>query len=431
MRIWNWPAEMKEVRAFFDQAGRPPEVVGKAVDQILEQVRTGGDRAVSELTARFDRAQVAPGDFEVPVERLRAAWEATPAALRRALKTARRRIEAFHKTQRLKGWTIREPGFGRIEQRVLPLERVAVYAPGGKAAYPSTVLMDVVPARVAGVGEIVLVTPPGPDGWPDSRTLAAAYIAGVDKVLRIGGAQAVAALAYGTESIRRVDKVVGPGNIYVATAKQRLYGVIDIDSIAGPSEVLILADGGADLRLVAADMLAQAEHDEAASAGCVLIGGGRRRADALTAEVMRQLERLERRAIAEASIRDNGYILLAKTAAQAVEIANLKAPEHLEIQTADARALAGQVRNAGAIFVGPWTPEAVGDYVAGPNHTLPTGGTARFFSPLSVWAFYKTSHTIEATRAGLEALTDTIVTLAEAEGLGAHAETARIRRAVR
>lgn len=427
MKIWNWPKDRAEIEGFFAQAGEASAEVDKAVDAIIEAVRTGGDRAVAELTQKFDKAALKPGGFDVPKAKLKEAWDATPAPIRKALRTAKRRIEAFHKTQRLKGWTINEPGFGRIEQRVIPLARVGVYAPGGKAAYPSTVLMDVVPARVAGVEEIIMLTPPGPDGWPDPRTLAAAHLAGVDRVLRIGGAQAVAAVAWGTESIPRVDKVVGPGNIFVATAKRKLYGRIDIESVAGPSEVLILADTGANLEYVAADMLAQAEHDQNASAGTVLIGGGARRAQALAAEVARQMDLLPRREIAQQSIDNNGYIILAGKPEQAVEIANLRAPEHLEIQAAEARKLAGRVRNAGAIFVGDWTPEAMGDYVAGPNHTLPTAGTARFFSPLSVWAFYKTSHTIEASRQGLRALAGDIITLAEAEGLSAHAETVRVR----
>ena len=427
MKIWTWPRDKETIQKFFEQAGQAAPEVDRAVEEILAAVRARGDAAVAEFTERFDKVAIAPGDFDVPAERLQAAWDATPAPLRKALKTAKKRIEAFHKTQRLKGWTIKEPGFGRIDQRVLPLRRVAVYAPGGKAAYPSTVLMDVVPARVAGVEEIIMVTPPGKDGWPDPRTLAAAHLAGVTRVLRLGGAQAMAALAYGTASIPRVDKIVGPGNIYVATAKKKLYGQIDIDAVAGPSEVLILADTEARLEFVAADMLAQAEHDQEASAGAVLIGGGARRAAVLEAEVARQMAVLPRRAIAEQSIADNGYIILVSKPEQAVEIANLKAPEHLEIQTAGARALGERVYNAGAIFLGPWTPEAVGDYAAGPNHTLPTAGTARFFSPLSVWAFYKTSHTIEATQKGLAALAQDIVVLAESEGLSAHAETVRKR----
>ena len=429
MKIWTWPADRRAIERSFRKAEQAPAEVERSVADIIEQVRRGGDRAVARLTRRFDGAHVRPGDFDVPPQRLQQAWEATPGPLRRALRTARRRIEAFHRTQKLKGWTLREPGFGRIDQCVRPLRRVAVYAPGGKAAYPSTVLMDVVPAQVAGVAEIILLTPPGRDGWPDPRTLAAAQVAGVDRVLRIGGAQAVAALAWGTETIPRVDKIVGPGNIYVATAKQRLYGQIDIDSVAGPSEVLILADGQARLDWIAADMLAQAEHDEDASAGVVLIGGGRRRATALEAELQRQLSKLERRRIARQSLRQHGYIILVRTTRQAAEIANLKAPEHLEIHTSAPRQLADMIENAGAIFLGPWTPEPIGDYVAGPNHTLPTGGTARFFSPLSVWSFYKTSHMIETTRRGLNALAADTIALAEAEGLTAHAESVRIRSA--
>ena len=431
MKIWTWPGDRAAIEAFFAQAGQASAEVDRAVEAIIDQVRQGGDQALAELTLRFDKAELRPGDFDVPAAKLKAAWEATPAPLRRALRTARRRITAFHRTQKLKGWMIREAGFGRIEQRVLPLQRVAVYAPGGKAAYPSTVLMDIIPAQVAGVREIILLTPPGADGWPDPRTLAAAHLAGATRVLRLGGAQAVAAAAFGTATIPRVDKVVGPGNIFVATAKRKLYGRIDIDSIAGPSEVLILADTSAPLAFIAADMLAQAEHDEAASAGVVLIGGGARRAKSLAAEVARQLALLPRRVIAGRSIENNGFIILVNKPEQAVEIANLKAPEHLEImmaKPAEARRMAGRVKNAGAIFVGPWTPEALGDYVAGPNHTLPTGGTARFFSPLNVWSFYKTSHTIEATREGLAALAGDIITLAEAEGLTGHAETVRVRK---
>ncbi len=427
MRIWTWPRDRRAIERFFRRAEAVSADIEGGVRGIIDQVRRGGDRAVARLTRRYDGARVRAGDFDVPAGRLEAAWNATPARLKKALRTARRRIEAFHRTQKLKGWTLREPGFGRIDQRVLPLQRVAVYAPGGKAAYPSTVLMDVVPARVAGVKEVILMTPPGRDGWPDARTLAAAHVAGVDRVLRIGGAQAVAAAAFGTASIPRVDKVVGPGNIYVATAKQLLYGQIDIDSIAGPSEVLILADAVARLDWVAADMLAQAEHDEDALAGSVLIGGGRRRAEVLRAELQRQASTLPRRAIINRSLRANGFIIVVRTPAQAIEIANLKAPEHLEIHTEAPRDLADQIHNAGAIFVGPWTPEPVGDYIAGPNHTLPTGGTARFFSPLSVWSFYKTSHVIESTPQGLAALAEPMVALAEAEGLTAHAEAVRRR----
>jgi histidinol dehydrogenase len=384
---------------------------------------------VADITRELDGVELTPDQFAIPAAVLERAWKTTPPPLRRALRHAHKRITAFHSTQRLKGWTIRETGFGRIEERVTPLDRVAVYVPGGKAAYPSTVLMDIIPAKVAGVREVILITPPSKDkdGWPDPMTLAAAHLAGADRVLRIGGTPGLAAVAFGTKTIPRVDKVVGPGNIYIATAKKKLFGLFDIDSIAGPSEVLILADQTADLEHVAADMLAQAEHDQRATAGAILIGGGAARAKKLAATVQRQLAELPRAAIAGASIRDNGFIITVRSAAQAVELANLKASEHVEVMTRDARRLAAQIRHAGAIFIGPWTPEPVGDYMAGPNHTLPTGGTARFFSPLGVWEFYKTSHTIEATRAGLARLAGDIITLAEAEGLTAHAQAIRKR----
>jgi histidinol dehydrogenase len=289
--------------------------------------------------------------------------------------------------------------------------------------------MDVIPAKVAGVGEIILITPPGREtGWPSEMTLAAAWLAGADRVLRVGGTPGLAAAAWGTETIPRVDKVVGPGNIYIATAKKRLFGRFDIESVAGPSEVLILADQDANLDWVAADMLAQAEHDEAAITGAVLIGGGARRVQELRRRLEDQIGKLSRAKIARASLAANGFIVTARSEDAAVELANLKASEHLEIHCKNARRMAVKVRHAGAIFVGPWTPEPLGDYAAGPNHTLPTGGTARFFSPLGVWEFYKTSHTVEATREGLAALARDVIALAEAEGLTAHAEAVRRRR---
>jgi histidinol dehydrogenase len=287
--------------------------------------------------------------------------------------------------------------------------------------------MNVIPAKAAGVGEVVLATPPGRDGSPAPVVLAAAWLAGADRVFRIGGAQAVAALALGTETIPRVDKIVGPGNIHVATAKRLLFGRVDIDSIAGPTEVLILADETARADWIAADLLAQAEHDPGASAGVVLIGRGAQLLKPLREALEVQRRGLSRGSVAAASLRRNGYAILAPDAAAAAEIANLKAPEHVEIMTRGARRLAGRVRHAGAIFIGPHSPEPLGDYVAGPNHTLPTGGTARFFSPLSVWSFYRTSHAIEATAEGLRRHAAAVECLAEAEGLTAHAESVRVR----
>lgn len=428
MKIFEWPRQKSDVTEFFGQVAETPADIEKAVDAIIADVRKGGDKAVSRLMEKFDRVRIKPGEFDVPREKLAEAWQAAPKGLKHALKTAKRRIEAFHKKQRLSGWVLNDPAFGRIEQRVLALSRVAVYVPAGKAPLVSTVLMNVIPAQVAGVEEIILVTPPGPDGWPNPGILAAAHLVGVDRVLRVGGSPAMPALAYGTETIPRVDKVVGPGNIFVTTAKKRLYGRFDIESTAGPSEVLILADETANLEYIAADMLAQAEHDGNNPAGAVLIGGGKRRAQALAKEVERQCALLSRSELAASSLDRWGYIISAKTADQALELADMKAPEHLEIVTKTARQMAGKVRHAGAVFVGPWTPEPVGDYIAGPNHTLPTGGTARFFSPLSVWSFYRTSHTVEASRSGLLRLAEDIVTLAESEQLTAHAQAVKVRR---
>lgn len=427
MNIWSWPEDTGAIETFFANANQTPPSVGQAVEEILDDVAKRGDEAVSEYTRRFDHVQVPAGKFVVSNVRCENCWMTTPEPLRAALRHARDRIVAFHETQKLEGWTLNEKGFGRIDQRVQPLKRVAVYVPGGKAVYLSTVLMSVIPAQIAGVKEIVLVTPPSEDGWPDPKLLATAHLVGVNKVYRIGGAQAIAALAYGTQTIRKVDKIVGPGNIYVATAKQKLYGRIDIDSVAGPSEILIIADAETPLDLIAADMLAQAEHDQAASAGVILIGVDQAHVQALQSEIQKQLEALPRKDIAGHSIQQNSYIITVAQPDQAVALANLKAPEHLEIMAKNARRLSSQISNAGATFIGRWTPEALGDYAAGPNHTLPTAGTARFFSPLGVWSFYKTSHVIEATEGGLRSLADDIVKIAETEGLEAHARTIKIR----
>lgn len=427
MKTFNWPANRDQVIGFFERPVEESRDVAGSVAKIIAEVRRKRDVAVAGFTQKFDGVSLKSSQFELGREVLRKAWDQTPRELQAALRVAARRIEAFHKRQRLKGWTMNDPALGRMELRVQAVERAGVYAPGGRAAYPSTVLMDIIPAKVAGVKEVILVTPPGKDGFPNRNVMAAAWLAGADRVFRIGGAQAIAALAYGTATIPRVDKIVGPGNIYVATAKQQVYGRVDIDSIAGPTEVLILADSTASLRYVAADMLAQCEHDPDASAGAVLIGGDAARAKALEGELAEQVKKLERREIASASLKHNGYIILAKSSDVAAEIANMRAPEHIEILTKNARALSKKIQHAGAIFIGPHTPEPVGDYIAGPNHTLPTGGTARFFSPLSVWTFYKTCHTIECTPKGLARHAKAIETLAHAEGLGAHAESVAVR----
>lgn len=428
MKIWQWPRDRALVNKHFDNVDETPKAVEEAVDAIIAEVRRRGDRAICEYTKKFDKVTLKPEQFEVAPEAMEAAWDAADPKLKRALRTAKRRITAFHKTQKLKGWKIREKGFGTLEQRVLPMERVAVYVPAGEAPLVSTVLMDTIPAKVAGVKEIILLSPPQADGSIDPGILAAAHLAGVDRAFAVGSAWAVAAVAYGTGTIPRVDKVVGPGNPYVTTAKQRLYGRIDIESVAGPSEVLVLADRSAPLKYIAADLLAQAEHSGDNPTGVVLIGGGERRAQELRDEVYRQIRELTRGEMAKRSIDNHGYIICVRTTSQAIELANRKAPEHLEIICEEGEAMVKEIVNASAIFLGPWTPEPVGDYIAGPNHTLPTGGTSRFFSPLSVWSFYKTSHVISASKQGLATLADQIITLAESEWLTAHANSVRVRK---
>lgn len=427
MKHFTWPRDRARIERFFRRGEEFPVGVLAAAEKIVSGVRRDGDAAVARFTREFDRVDLKPAQFEVKRSELRDAERALDPDLRRALKLAASRIEAFHRRQRLKGWAYTDPKLGRLEMRVQPLDRVGVYAPGGKAAYPSTVLMDVIPAKVAGVKEIIIVTPPQADGEADRRTLAAASLAGADRVFRVGGAQALAGLAYGTRTMPRVDKLVGPGNIFVAAAKKLLFGQVDIDMIAGPTEVLIVADESTPLDFIAADMLAQAEHDEGASSIAILIGCDQARAKQLEVEVSRRLRMLPRNKVAGASIRRHGAVIRVETAEAAIELANNKAPEHIEVICRNARRIASKIRHAGAIFIGPHTPEPVGDYIAGPNHTLPTGGTARFFSPLSVWSFYKTCHTIEATEIGLAGLRGAIETLAEAEGLRGHAESVRSR----
>lgn len=427
MKQFVWPRDRAKIERFFRRGEEIPVGVLDSVESIVAAVRRQGDPALTRFTRQFDRVGLKAARFEVKPAELRAAERALDPELRRALKLAAKRIEAFHRRQKLKGWSYTDPQLGRLEMRVQPLDRVGVYAPGGKAAYPSTVLMDVIPAKVAGVKEVIVVTPPQADGDADRRTLAAASLAGADRVFRVGGAQALAALAFGTQTLPRVDKLVGPGNIYVAAAKKLLFGQVDIDMIAGPTEVLIVADDRSRLDWIAADMLAQAEHDEDASAIAILIGCDAARAKALQDEVALQLRALPRNRVARASVRRHAAVIRVKDASEAVEIINNKAPEHVEVLCRNARRVAAKIRHAGAIFIGPHTPEPVGDYIAGPNHTLPTGGTARFFSPLSVWSFYKTCHTIEATADGLAGLRGAIETLADAEGLTGHAESVRSR----
>jgi histidinol dehydrogenase len=409
---------------------RSPEQVDPsihaAVDEILSGVRTRGDAAVVEYTTRFDRfAATSPAALAITRDELETAERAQPAETRAALAYAAERIERYHAAALSKSWRLTDEHGSVLGQEVRPLDRVGIYIPGGRAAYPSTVLMTAIPARVAGVREIVLVTPPGPDGSVDQTVLAAARIAGVTEAWRIGGAQAVAALAFGTATIGRVDKIVGPGNIYVALAKQRVFGEVGIDMVAGPSEVVVIADATADASWIAADLLAQAEHDPMARS--VLISDDA----ALTARVAEALERqlavLPRREIAALSLRDNGALIVVTSLDDAVDLANRLAPEHLELLVEVPAALLPRVRHAGAIFMGGHTPEVVGDYVAGPNHVLPTGGTARFSSPLSTEDFVKRSSVIDYSPAGLAAALPHLRTLTRLEGLAGHGIAADIR----
>jgi len=397
----------------------------RAVRAILDDVRAGGDAAVREHTRRLDGVDLPPGDWEVPAARWQQALERIPRPLRGALELAVQRVRDYHANQADEGFLDRHAAATEIGMRVVPLDRVGLYVPGGKAAYPSTVIMNAVPAVVAGVAEIVMVTPPTDAGAVPDVVLAAARLAGVDRVFRIGGAQAIAALAYGTPTIPRVDKIVGPGNRFVTEAKRQVAGEVGIDMLAGPTEVLIIADETADVRFVAADLIAQAEHDEDACAWCVT--PSTTLADALETELARQVARSSRQAIVARSLADHGVVVVVPDLDAAVEVANRRAPEHVEVLTRDPWPVARRIRHAGAIFVGASSPEPVGDYVAGPSHVLPTGATARYVSPLGVYDFVKRISVVAYSRRQLEQDAAHIIALAEAEGLPGHAEAVRIR----
>ena len=402
---------------------RAEEDVSRIVDEIIARVRAGGDAALFDYAEKLDRAKLTA--LEVTADEIEAGWQAVGEEFRKTLTLAQQNIAAFHRRQLHDDFVITDQPGIVLGQRYTPIERVGVYVPGGTASYPSTVLMDVVPAKLAGVGEIVMVTPPAPDGSVKPEILAAAKVAGVDRIFKIGGAGAVAALAYGTQSVPKVDKIVGPGNIFVATAKRKVFGLIDIDMIAGPSEILVVADGGCNPAWVAADLLSQAEHDKLASA--VLVTDSEELANAVAEELERQLEQLPRREIAAASIAENGKIILTDSLDEAVRIANLIAPEHLELSVADPFALLPSVKNAGSIFLGRHVPEALGDYLAGPNHTLPTSGTARFSSPLGVDDFVKRSSFLYYSPDALGQVADRVVDFAQREGLDAHGRSVAIR----
>lgn len=397
--------------------------VSAAVDAILAGVRQKGDEALFAYARQFDHAELI--DLAVSEEEIEAAFAACEPEFLETLRQAAANIRAFHAQQLHKDLLFTPRPGVVLGQRYTPLGRVGVYVPGGTASYPSTVLMDVIPAQLAGVDEIVMATPPGQNGGVAPAILAAARIAGVGRIFKMGGAQAVAALAFGTQSVPRVDKIVGPGNIYVAEAKRKVYGLVDIDMIAGPSEILVLADGGADPAWVAADLLSQAEHDKLASA--VLVTDSPALASAVDAELERQLPLLPRAEIARASLAQNGRIVVADSLEKAVEAANLIAPEHLELCVEDPFRLLGLVRNAGSIFMGRYAPEALGDYFAGPNHTLPTSGTARFSSPLSVDDFVKKSSFTYYTAGALAAEAAQVAGFARREGLEAHARSVEVR----
>ena len=406
-------------------AAVPPEI-HRAVDRILADVRARGDAALLELTARFDGFTAAtPTELVITPDEFETAERRLAPEVRAALAYAAERIERYHAVAAPKSWRLTDEHGSVLGQEVRALDRVGIYAPGGRAAYPSTVLMTAVPARVAGVREIVLVTPAGPGGRVEPAILGAARLAGVTEGYRLGGAQAVAALAYGTATIRRVDKIVGPGNIYVALAKARVFGEVGIDMVAGPSEVVVVADGAADPAWVAADMLAQAEHDPMARALCITDA-----ADLLArvaAALERQLATLPRREIAARALEANGALIRVASLDDAVELANRLAPEHLELMVSVPAALVPRVRHAGAVFVGGHTPEVVGDYVAGPNHVLPTAGTARFASPLGTEDFVKRSSVIEYSLRGLAAAAPHLRTLTRIEGLAGHGRAAELR----
>ncbi len=399
-----------------------PDGIEERVREIVDTVRSNGDSALREYTHRFDSVSVKK--FEVSKREIKSAYDSIPKKDLEVLDVATERIEAFHMRLLEDSWSYTDADGSLLGVMVNPIERAGIYVPGGKAAYPSTVLMNAIPAVVAGVDEIIMTTPPSPDGI-NPYVLAAAKMSGVDTVFRVGGAQAIAGLAYGTESLPAVDKITGPGNIYVATAKRLVFGTVDIDMVAGPSEILIINDGTGDPAWIAADLLSQAEHDELASS--ILITTSLKMARAVSAEVDSQLKRLKKRKIASESIERYGAIIVVKDLVEAVGISNGIAPEHLELFVQNPSDLLPCIRHAGAVFLGSETPEALGDYLAGPNHTLPTGGTARFSSPLGVYDFLKRTSLIGFSEKGLKRIGRTAARFADIEGLGAHARSVKIR----
>jgi len=418
----HFDAELKDLLAL--EAEQDASIERTVVD-ILADIRQRGDAALLEYTRKFDHLDVHDAQhLELPQAELQAALASLSHEQRDALETAAARIRAFHERQRVEGWTYTEADGTVLGQRVTPLDRVGLYVPGGKAAYPSSVLMNAIPAKVAGVQELIMVVPT-PGGERNPLVLAAAAIAGVDRVFTIGGAQAVSALAYGTETVPQVDKIVGPGNAYVANAKRHVFGTVGIDMIAGPSEILVIADGSTPADWIAMDLFSQAEHDELAQS--ILICPDAAYLDAVTESINRLLPQMPRAEVIRTSLTDRGALILVKDLAEACEISNRIAPEHLELSVQDPQALVPQIRHAGAIFMGAYSSESLGDYCAGPNHVLPTSGSARFSSPLGVYDFQKRSSLIHVSQAGAQTLGRIASSLAEGEGLTAHARSADFR----
>ena len=419
----NESSKQQLIKSLRSRSLKADESVTKSVADIIEKVKNEGDKALYELTERFDLVKL--DSFEVTESDLNECIEKAGKEFIDALKEAKENIEEYHKKQKANGYIITKNNGVYLGQRVIPLERVGVYVPGGTAAYPSSVLMNVIPAKVAGVDEIVMVTPPDKNGGINPYIGAAAKIAGVDKIYKVGGAQAVAALAYGTETIIKVDKIVGPGNIFVAEAKKMVFGLVDIDMIAGPSEILVVADGKSNPVHVAADLMSQAEHDKIASA--ILVTTSKKLYEKVEEELKRQCEYLERKEIIKESLKNYGKAIICESIEECIDISNIIAPEHLELMVDEPMQYLGLVRNAGSVFLGRYTPEPIGDYFGGTNHVLPTSGTARFFSPLSVDSFIKKSSFIYYSKEAVKKDGRKIITMADKEGLTAHANSIKVR----
>lgn len=427
MRIMNLTAEAR-TNILENLLKRSPNSYGEfesRVNDIIEQVRAKKDAAIFDYTKKFDGADINAANILVTEDEIKEAYEKVDEKLLEVIRKALVNIRTYHEKQRQYSWFDSEDSGIILGQKVTALERVGVYVPGGKAVYPSSVLMNIVPAKVAGVKEIVMTTPPGKDGKVCASTLVAAKEAGVDRIYKVGGAQAIAALAFGTESVPKVDKIVGPGNIYVALAKKAVFGYVSIDSIAGPSEILVLADETANPKFVAADLLSQAEHDEMASA--ILITTSKELAEQVSVEIERFVAKLSRKEIIQKSLDNYGYLLVAENMEDAIATVNEIASEHLELVTKNPFEVMTKIKNAGAIFIGEYSSEPLGDYFAGPNHVLPTNGTAKFFSPLSVDDFIKKSSIISYSREALQPIYKDIVQFAECEQLTAHANSIRVR----